>query len=692
MKRSKLLPQLLWLAACVLFPTDAAVTAPPPAPVPPPELRTVSPAAIQRGTEQLITITGSNLVDITGVVFSGKGLNAKLEQVPNASTVKLKITAAKDAPVGVQEIRLIGKHGLSNCRYLYVDYLPVIAEKEPNTLPEQAQPLEQLPVAITGVVTGADRDFFRFYAKAGQKLVFQAIGRELLPFLRIDDRIGWFDPALELYRSDGHLVASADDFRYRPDAVLIYEVPADGEYILCVRDTAYRGRGDFVYVLRAGQLPLAVDWFPVGGKAGTELPLKLFGVHLPADVKVKLPAIAERPDVHAFRLPVGDQFSNEIELWVDPFDGIAEKEPNDGPDQAQPLQIGQAVNGTIHARGQSDWFTFDGKKGQVIVVETVARRVGSPLDPYLELYDARGRRLAANDDAVYRAGFPHPADARIRYRLPADGTYRIRLRDTARIGGPDYRYRLQLYLSQPDFELALVPTDPFITNPRLNIAVTIARALPVGGTAYLRVRLSRLDGFGGPVELVVDGLPEGVRFSGGTIAPGQNETYVTLTADEKLTPGTLVRFTLKGKAKVGDREIVRTARPRESHSYIADQRQEYPVRLTAMAAAIAPPIKLTAAATEVKFKPTAKVELTVKVDRPEGAKVPVKLSLLGLPRGYSATAVTVAPDQTEGKLTVTTPKNAAHPVQVVIQGEATVQKKQVMVWSPAIRLVPEQSK
>ena len=682
---------LLWIGLPTLLLLIVPQTIHAAAPTPAPELRTIMPAGIQRGTEQIVTLTGTNLVDITGVVFSGKGLSAKVEQSPNASTIKLRLTAAKDAPIGIQEIRLVSKNGVSNCRYVYVDYLPVITEKEPNTLLEQAQPLEKLPVAIAGVVTGSDRDFFRFYAKAGQKLVFHAIGRQLLPFLRIDDRIGWFDPFLELYDADGHRIAQADDFRWQPDAAFAFEVPADGEYILCVRDTAYRGRGDFMYHLRIGELPFAFDWSPVGGKAGTAVSLKLFGVHVPAEHKLQLPPVAERPGVAEFRIPVGQGVSNQLELWVDTLDAVAEKEPNDQPDQAQGFQIGQAIDGAIHARGQFDWFQFEGKKGQVIVVEVVARRVGSPLDPYLELFDAKGRRLAANDDAVTRPGFPHPTDARIRYRLPADGTYRIRLRDMARLGGPNYRYRLQLYLSQPDFELTLAPTDPYTSNPRLNIAQTVARALPAGGSAYLRVRLARIDGFNAPVELAAEGLPEGVTFSGGTIQPGQTETFVTLTADEKLAPGTLIQFSLRGKAKVGEREIVRTAQPRESHSYIADQRQEYPVRLAATAIATPRPIKLVPAAAELKHKPAAKVELVVKVERAKEAGVPVKLTVLGLPRGYSAAAVTAAPDQKEAKLTITTPKNAA-PVQVVIQGEATIEKKAFMVWSNAIRLVPEQGK
>ena len=44
----------------------------------------------------------------------------------------------------------------------------------------------------------------------------------------------------------------------------------------------------------------------------------------------------------------------------------AESEPNDGPDQANPVQQGVRVQGALESSGDSDWFTFQGQAGQTI--------------------------------------------------------------------------------------------------------------------------------------------------------------------------------------------------------------------------------------------------------------------------------------------------------------------------------------
>jgi hypothetical protein len=39
---------------------------------------------------------------------------------------------------------------------------------------------------------------------------------------------GWFDPRLTIYDSKGEQVAYADDFRIRPEPVILFEVPKEG--------------------------------------------------------------------------------------------------------------------------------------------------------------------------------------------------------------------------------------------------------------------------------------------------------------------------------------------------------------------------------------------------------------------------------------------------------------------------------
>jgi hypothetical protein len=115
---------------------------------------------------------------------------------------------------------------------------------------------------------------------------------------------------------------------------------------------------------------------------------------------------------------------------------IAEKEPNDGFRQAQPIQVPQAIDGLIERPKDVDVFRLKGKAGQRLVCEVLAARHGSALDSVLTLYDADGRQVAVNDD------FGGSVDSRLEVTLPRDGVYFLSLIDALDQGGPAHVYRL----------------------------------------------------------------------------------------------------------------------------------------------------------------------------------------------------------------------------------------------------------
>jgi Bacterial pre-peptidase C-terminal domain len=114
---------------------------------------------------------------------------------------------------------------------------------------------------------------------------------------------------------------------------------------------------------------------------------------------------------------------------------LAEKEPNNGYRQAQPLPLPAIVDGTIGTAQDVDVFSIQGKAGQKIVAEVFAARHGSPLDGVLTLIDERGAILASNDDA-------EGLDPKLEFTLPRDGTYYLSLIDAHDQGGPIFVYRL----------------------------------------------------------------------------------------------------------------------------------------------------------------------------------------------------------------------------------------------------------
>jgi hypothetical protein len=83
--------------------------------------------------------------------------------------------------------------------------------------------------------------------------------------------------------------------------------------------------------------------------------------------------------------------------------------------------------------------SFQGKKGQRLVVDVEARRLGSAVDPFMELYDPRHVQLSWSQAIAALEG-----DARLEAILPADGVYSVELHESLYRGSnPDF-FRLKI--------------------------------------------------------------------------------------------------------------------------------------------------------------------------------------------------------------------------------------------------------
>src|SRR5205823_540966 len=95
-----------------------------------------------------------------------------------------------------------------------------------------------------------------------------------------------------------------------------------------------------------------------------------------------------------------------------------------------------AITGTITTPTDVDYFQFEAKKGQRVVVSCLASSIDSKLQPQLQLFNKSGTLLATNRD--YQG-----TDALVDVTPEADGEYLVRLVNfTYTQGGPDYFYRL----------------------------------------------------------------------------------------------------------------------------------------------------------------------------------------------------------------------------------------------------------
>jgi hypothetical protein len=496
-----------------------------------------------------------------------------------AETVILQVDIALNAEPGNRELRVMSPQGLSNPVTFQIGRLQEFTEKEsfdvktppgtPIPQPQITQPPTDLQITIPALVNGrikptlpraatparpgeppftpGDADRYRFEARQGQHLVIAACARDLTPYLA-DAVPGWFQAVITLYDADGKEVAYNDDFRFHPDPVLHYEVPKDGEYFVEIRDALYRGREDFVYRLAIGELPYMTGIYPMGGMAGTQTELKFTGWNLPSDT-LALDLRSRDPGWIPISVKNGNLSSNILSYAIDSLPEKLEKEPNDGPKNAQKITLPAILNGQINRTGDWDVFSFSGHTGEEIVAEVIARRLGSPLDSVLRVTDSSGRQLSFNDDFEDKgAGMEtHHADSLISMKLPSDGTYFLYLGDAQSKGGTDYAYRLRISSPRPGFELRVTPS-----------AINIAPGTSVPITAYA----IRKDGFSGEIQLTLSGAPRGFALSGASIPAGQDSIRLTLTAPQ-LQVSQPFSIRIDGRANIQGIEISHPAQPAE---------------------------------------------------------------------------------------------------------------------------------
>lgn len=475
----------------------------------------------------------------------------------------LEVTIAPDAEPGERELRLISTRGISNPVPFIVGQVPEVARKPmkislmqvlgKEAFAQRKRPEEEVEVAITvpctvnGQIASGEVNWYRFEARKGQRLVLSAAARQLVPYIA-DAVPGWFQPVLAVYDSNKKELAYNDDFRFKPDPTLLFEVPEDGEYLFSITDAIYRGREDFVYRVTIGELPLITSIFPLGGPSGVETKIEINGWNLDK-AKVTAPSADAAPGVHRVCATVGGKASNCVPFAVDTLPECLDRESNNDASQAQAVTLPIIVNGRIDSQDDWDVFKISGKAGDTIVAEVMARRLDSPLDSMLRLTDENGKVVAFNDDRedVGSGLNTHHADSYIMTELPADGTYYVHLGDTSRAGGEAYAYRLRISPPRPDFELRVVPSR----------AVMRVRS----GTA-VNVYAIRKDGFDGDITLGLKDPPEGFPTAKIRL-PADKEMIRCGLRTTLAKPQGPVSLTVEGRATIGEQELVHEAVPAE---------------------------------------------------------------------------------------------------------------------------------
>ncbi len=124
---------------------------------------------------------------------------------------------------------------------------------------------------------------------------------------------------------------------------------------------------------------------------------------------------------------------------------LTETEPNNRVAEANRMESAIVANGVLSRGGDVDVFALRVRSGETLVADICASRLGSPMDPVLQLLDETGNVLAQNDDS-------HGTDSQIVFEAPRDATLLARVfafpatpnSSIGFAGGPDFVYRLTL--------------------------------------------------------------------------------------------------------------------------------------------------------------------------------------------------------------------------------------------------------
>jgi hypothetical protein len=535
--------------------------------------RRLNPQEMQLLNEQLRELKKATSGAATASTNATEEIIARIEErqreyVPTpacasiSSLVFAEVTIAKNADPGAQEIRLATTKGFSNPLVFHVGSLPEHTRKPMVTariqvLGKEASALRNRPTneievpintpcTVNGQIASGEVNRYRFNARCGQRLVIATQARSLNPYIA-DAVPGWLQPVVTVHDASGKEVAFADDYRFRPDPVLVFAVPKNGEYVFTITDAIYRGREDFIYRVSIGELPFVTSIFPLGAKLGEIITPKLQGWNL-QDTSLTLPDANALPGIYSLTT-TGKQIFNPQPFVLDPLPSELEREPNDSTVIAQHVTLPIIVNGRIEKPGDSDVFRFTGKSNDTVVAEVLARRLDSPLDSIIKLTDDAGKWIAFSDDREdLGAGVnTHHADSWLMATLPADGNYFVHVSDTARKGGEDYAYRLRLSSPQPDFELRVVPSSiSFRTN----------------STARVTVYAQRKDGLARSITLALRNPPPGFSADPVKLSLGQTSARFTIRGPAAATKGP-VNLTIIGTAPVGQKQVTREAVPAE---------------------------------------------------------------------------------------------------------------------------------
>jgi hypothetical protein len=616
-----------WIAALLLLAAVAARAASP-------RFAAIDPPGVQRGADSDVTISGQHLQDAQGMLFYNPGIQVIAWKVVDQGKVLARLRVAPDSPLGEHEVRVWTATGISETRPLYVGPYPNVQSSGTNRTIAKAQPVP-LNCTVNGVIHDEEINYFSIPERKGDRITAEVEGMRLARDM--------FDPWAAILDAHGHQLAANDDSAlFLQDPLVSTIAPADGIYLVSVRESTWGGSGQSLYRLHIGNYPQPVAVYPSGGPAGQALPVIFIGDAKGAvSTTVQLPA---RPGV-PFAVPYEENgliSPGPLPMRVSPFPNVLEQAPNSDIAHAT---VGSALpvafNGIIAKPRESDYYRFHATHGTSLDITVYARQLRSPLDSVIDLWDANGRHLASNDDSI-------GPDSYLRFDVPADGDYCVSIRDQQYRGGFTFVYRIEVVPVAP----SLMFTMPEVVRDSQERETIV---VPRGGRYAAMLRM-KSDGFDGDFRLSIPGLPPGVVLETGSKAGDMlpvvfgalpDAPIGAAVSDVVAVPVDPAQHVTSGYAQTV--ELIHG--PPNDYAYLKTD-----ISKLAVSVAQEAPFEVNLTAPPFPILQNGQSSLLVSAVRKPGFTGPINVSLLYNPPGISSQAVTTIP---AGQNTVDLPINAS---------------------------------
>ena len=395
---------------------------------------------------------------------------------PLPREIRARITVPKGTPSGPAFYQLTNANGTSAIVRFHITSQRDVMELRDRDLPQDVQ----LPLTIAGRISLiSEVDKYRFVARqdglVSAELFARRIGSNFNGLVTVKDAAG------------RTLTDSADTQGI--DTAVTFAVKAGRQYEVQVADIDFRGNVAFVYRLKMTHGPRVIATLPAVLQRGVKNDVEVIGIGLRTG-SARLESVRQS-------ILVPKSVSSTYQLQLKTPGGIAnarlpisDRVERVAKATQKPIEL--ALPATVSSRlgvQRGQRYSLTAKKGTQLRIAVQSFRFGSSLDVIVYVLDAKGKRLAKNDDVTN-------TDSRLLFQVPSDGKYTIEVQDqSGRRPGLMDVYRLTVDTPAAGFD----------------VVAAQSHVLPVGGKAVVKLKLQRWGGFSGPVKFRIEGLPAGIK-------------------------------------------------------------------------------------------------------------------------------------------------------------------------------------